>query len=552
MRTFIWIRHLATGAPLLVALTLSVAVMAPANSDTKPGAHLAVVGHASAPRVSPPSAGVKLLEDILSRMRSLPQIAMKKNTQAIAYQQTFQSPVQQQGPTNPTLTIKPPQQKGDKSLISWAPENARNLSARDSEGTELRADKGESSPAAARQKAKSTLAYNSVKEYSETGSTGAQAGGGRYRLTPTAYKQTAGKAMPAPAAGYLGGGGGAPADAIIANARPSEAKAKDSERSEGWRRLQNSVGNLYGTLNKMQEAQQIAQVPKSSPLSGSPRRIEASYSDDRLQDFASARSSKSRIISSKPLITEYNEQQKLAMGRAVGDEMSQSNAPRLSGATNGTIGPQGADANFIRPAQSPPFFNNIREFFGGQQAQPEEEAGASAAQSPIAKQPQSRKTAQIDSLEGDRARQIELALLPPSVVTGIPVMRLGYSESEAGKALSSMGAVNRTTINGWSVWSLQKPGDRNSALQVYMRNGMVEAIRIFDPSLIAPDFGVKLGDDLATVKQKFGEPSFMIPEPTSGSEKNYVYPISQVSFQMARLRNQAKPQVVSLLIFNAK
>ncbi len=91
------------------------------------------------------------------------------------------------------------------------------------------------------------------------------------------------------------------------------------------------------------------------------------------------------------------------------------------------------------------------------------------------------------------------------------------------------------------------------ALQLFFRHGLLDAIRIFDPSLIAPDFGVMPGDTLESVKERFGEPAFMLSEPAGGtSSKNYIYPISQVAFQLARpdIESNQSPQVVSVLIFS--
>lgn len=89
-------------------------------------------------------------------------------------------------------------------------------------------------------------------------------------------------------------------------------------------------------------------------------------------------------------------------------------------------------------------------------------------------------------------------------------------------------------------------------MQVYVRHGLVEALRIFDNAFIAPDFGVHLNDDVSTVKAKFGEPAFMQDEPECPSAKNYVYPISQVSFELTRASNSPSPKVVSVLIFTVK
>ena len=80
-------------------------------------------------------------------------------------------------------------------------------------------------------------------------------------------------------------------------------------------------------------------------------------------------------------------------------------------------------------------------------------------------------------------------------------------------------------------------------------------MRIFDRTLVPGEIGVGLGDSLQAMKSKFGEPAFLIREPSSSSRQpggqNYVYPISQVSFQLSRVNNGA-PQVVSVLIFNVK
>ena len=155
--------------------------------------------------------------------------------------------------------------------------------------------------------------------------------------------------------------------------------------------------------------------------------------------------------------------------------------------------------------------------------------------------------------EGVQAkREPKIAMLPPNVFTGIPVVKLGSSEAQASRALAASGSMQRQRINGWTVLTFFKPGTREPALQVYMRHGQVDALRAFDASLVGPDFGVRLGDSLATVKERFGEPAFIIQEPTPGAGQNYVYPISQVAFLMARPSPSEAPQVTGLFIFNPK
>lgn len=149
-------------------------------------------------------------------------------------------------------------------------------------------------------------------------------------------------------------------------------------------------------------------------------------------------------------------------------------------------------------------------------------------------------------------REATVALLPPNVVTGIPLVKLGLTQSQVMRTLSASGHMEQSQVGGWKVWSYASKGSKRPALQVFMRYGQVEALRIFDTGVTGADFGVQLGDGLALVKQKFGEPAFILPEPKPGTGQNYVYPISQVAFLMARPSPDSQPQVMSMLIFNVK
>lgn len=149
----------------------------------------------------------------------------------------------------------------------------------------------------------------------------------------------------------------------------------------------------------------------------------------------------------------------------------------------------------------------------------------------------------------------DIALLPPNVITGIQRINLGSSESQANIALRGMQLVNikQQKVGKWTVTCLQNPHVKGStALQLFVRNGLLDAMRIFDTTLFAPDFGVTMGDCLSKVKEKFGEPAFILHEPGPGSGANYIYPISQVGFQLARPAPNEQPRVVSVLIFNVK
>jgi hypothetical protein len=188
-----------------------------------------------------------------------------------------------------------------------------------------------------------------------------------------------------------------------------------------------------------------------------------------------------------------------------------------------------------------------------------ESSGASQAGGAVMGEPAGDDAFQssFDSLgaqnqSGDREL---IALLPPNVVTGIPLIRLGSSEAQASSALAQIGKMKVEQVDNWNVWTWSKPGEKDPALQLYVRHGLLDAMRIFDRSLIGSDFGVTLGDVLSKVKETFGEPAFMVKEPQPGAGQNYIYPISQVGFQLARPAGapaNQPPRVVSVLIFHVK
>jgi hypothetical protein len=148
-----------------------------------------------------------------------------------------------------------------------------------------------------------------------------------------------------------------------------------------------------------------------------------------------------------------------------------------------------------------------------------------------------------------------MALLPPSVVSGIPLVRLGATEQELAATLNKKNA-QKQKIEDWTVWTLRGANEHSTGVQLYLRHSVVEAIRVFQPTYLGDEVGIKIGDDLLTVKRKFGEPALILPEPNvvgrRSPSQNYVYPISHVAFQLARAQNQPSPQVVSVLIFDVQ
>lgn len=152
---------------------------------------------------------------------------------------------------------------------------------------------------------------------------------------------------------------------------------------------------------------------------------------------------------------------------------------------------------------------------------------------------------------------LQVAFLPPSTVHGINGLPLGASEADTAKFFKNRGNLSRSFISGWKVWTLLD-GQQTPILQVYLRNGRTEAFRIFNQSYVPAGLGVAINDELPSMKGKFGEPSFILEEPGIKPQaaaqsativaKNYVYPVSQVSFQLVR-NGPSSPHIHSLLLF---
>lgn len=182
-------------------------------------------------------------------------------------------------------------------------------------------------------------------------------------------------------------------------------------------------------------------------------------------------------------------------------------------------------------------------------------------------------TAQVQSVvsKAPLVKDFNIALIPPTVVSGIAAVGLGNSTKEARQSISALGQISKQKLNDWTVWSVYKTktkvnesagmeDDTNECreplgscrLQIFIQAGMVEAIRVFDASLMRGNLGVTLGDDLSLIKGKFGEPAFILAEPNLRVSQNYIYPINQIGFQLERQKNEAVPRIVSILIFNAR
>lgn len=527
--------HLKVSRVLLLASLVATAVLLPSLAQSNAAPNQKLSGHIRYCRISPPQSGVKLLEDIFQRVSSAPQIAMAKGQLKPQSQEVF--PLQSEGRLNQGLAIRP-KQAGKNALL---PSPSLQLIA--------------SAPAASPAKpvGQGVVAYRAPEPPASEIWMGSSFQS-QSRATPSQSQQSAQSPGIWESAqtggqqilnGLLAGNG--PAAEPESPACDQEVQALKEKRSclkaqtrnrapQHVADLASTTGKLFNLSRKLEEAQKIATAPPPPPSE-----TERGKAFEKTA-YAKKKASQPAGDAAMPVLT---------LGGRAGslndslnaDEARNSAPPYLSYNRKGVsqFPPSRQDnarvATLAKDAREEsdkkPGFWQDRDSF----EQNKQDLSDSYA----------RK--ELKTLGG---RDV-IALLPPNVVTGIPLVRLGISEAQASSALTDIGSMKQQKVNNWTVWSWQRPQAKNgTSLQLYMRHGLLDAMRIFEPSLIASDFGVSLGDSLATVKEKFGEPAFILSEPTPGAGQNYIYPISQVGFQLARPAPDQSPRVVSVLIFNVK
>lgn len=320
-----------------------------------------------------------------------------------------------------------------------------------------------------------------------------------------------------------------------------EAKQKNPQ-------LANSINKLY-KLNKRLEDMQgaaddsAAQAPSQAPVPPSAEKTNFSRARKEIQ-----------IVDERPSVHDFRE---APWSDAAGDDAHRLDSGRASGFAsansepyNGPASPSAAPAPSRRAPSAKPQSAAVHGTLMNKAKMSEAERNSDKIAA--------KKDAKDSGPAESKFSRDKLALLPPNVATGIPLggVTLGYSESQVLHSLGQIGKIKQQKIHGWNVYFWHKkdsPEGTPESLQLYFRRGSLDAIRIFDPSLISPDFGVMPGDHLEEVKERFGEPAFLLPEPGAESGgKNYIYPISQVGFQLVRRGGESSPQVASVLIFSVK
>ncbi len=461
-----------------------------------------------------PEAGVQLLETIFNRVMNIPQVALTKSTNSQIIAQNLKQQNSLNEKTNYSLAIRPKetgkvfaapppslqiaQALPESKLMNQAPSAAPSLNMRQSAKSEMAAE-GFAATEQWRGSAKIKpdagnllLADAPAKPGVWEESTNFPASVSSPRKNSMGYQrgamlsQASSSSSTSAYGGTAPGGAGALSDSLLGDAGDAAGGAPTQRRVLP---LATSVNKLYGLGKRLDEVQSLAQNAN--------RVAELKTTKNKMDSREIA------ILDEKPVVRDFREAPEQ---QAYGEKESSKKRIALNSelsSVNGTLS--------------------------------------------------SRARAKYSDSDSLSAGKDKVAMLPPNVVTGIPLgnVTLGKSEPQVVSSIGQIGKLRQHKVKNWTVYSWSKKhSDGKEALQLYFRKGTLEAIRIFDSSLIGTDFGVSPGDKLENVKERFGEPAFLLPEP-GGSSKNYIYPISQVGFQLARTA-ESSPQVVSVLIFSVK
>lgn len=517
---------------LLLATLVSLAPVAVTAQQQQ--ANVQLSGHVGYSRTSPPTSGVRLLEDIFQRVRSAPQIAMAQN---LYKQQQLDVQQQQAGPTDYRLAIRPKKISGKNSSM---PSPTLQLvpaekSISDSSSLAAAFGTGGSSTLIASRNEPVPESWLGNRQFPMVARDQNKANAGMWESPAPEAKREAAKDAKERERDNDG--------ARIASRGYTTSNSKEYRPPD----LATAAGRLLGVTAAIQNAQQWAQDAENQQApqlqAAKPRsRAEQTAFEGRLKADKSSAGAYAGADSfangdegyfdarSKTKVAALDN---LSQRRAdVGNKKAKSQTPFQSWATPSPS----------RVAPSSPL-NASNTIVAGKLMRQMQEAGAGMGGS----------ASSADDNVRPHIAMADIALLPPNVVTGIPLVRLGTSEMQASSALQAIGNMKQQKLNKWTIWSWNRPQNKaGTSIQLYMRNGLLDAMRIFDSSLIGADFGVTLGDSLAKVKERFGEPAFILQEPGPGAGQNYIYPISQIGFQLARPKPSEQPRVVSVLIFNVK
>lgn len=555
-------QRVATASSVLLLCSIMAWSLQPVKSQSLSGGQrsMMISGQARYSRVTPPQGGVKLLQDIFNRVRSAPQIALAK-TGAKKYAESQQLS-DSNNATDYKLAIRPKNQ--GKNMMTQGPALSWMPSASPSN------------------------TMNSA--WLGQGATNGTIGAGVAPLEQQIASNLGASVGGGGGAGFSAAAGGSSLRGAMMN-KPGGLRGQSASGYAGQQKADSSFAETQVAMRRDQSYKKQGLVPPPPPAlvaydaaasAGRSRgvqisgRAQSSPSQQpsptppplgvALKNFGGALNDLNRkmeeadkIVQAEPVIAKPQVKAKTSPAnnylRQVKSNDDRATAAEASAAPPAAM-PQSNMGKYVADAERMKTY--VKESKGSWNAQ-----GGAGIWEPVGNVPQAEAEGGGDAFgnigsSGVKFRQAPdkdrdlIALLPPNVVTGIPLIRLGISEMQASSALAQLGKMKRQQVNSWNVWTWVKPGEQDAALQLYVRHGLLDAMRIFDRSLIGTDFGVTLGDDLSKVKEKFGEPAFILSEPQPGAGQNYIYPISQVGFQIARPAPDQPPRVVSVLIFHVK
>lgn len=463
------------------------------------------------------ASGVKLLHEIFQKLRNSNQLALNNPTKQLANAtQTFA------GSLDPLLAIRPAEKSLNKNQsLAYASQDKKVYSPRGF------AEYGAGKETATKKKTATTSALNSAMNSMPSGLGGATNG------TISAISGATNGTIP----------GSLPQVNIGANV--------SNARRDGAR-------DYLSSVNSPAPAAKVAAAAPSTSARGSLKR---GLVLDREREVATASAgSDSPSAGAGASVGGLSPQNSQALAKSVSRLMqSTRQLSELSQASENSIRTYGSAKSEIRDERTVSTQAGgpvIQEYGMGRSTK--DDFAATTANKP-SMEPGDNQYSNSPLMTPNQPGQFQyirnqlIALLPPSVVGGIPAARLGATEQELAATINQKNTATKQSIDGWSIWTFKSQNGHTAAVQLYMRHKVLEAIRVFQPTYLGEEVGIKIGDDLQSIKTKFGEPAFILSEPDLGKgtpSQNYVYPISHVAFQLSRSKTQKTPQVVSVLIFD--
>ncbi len=503
MKIRITTKHLYVASLLITATSLAIGVNQPVNgapvgSDNKPIIAKSTNKPKFRPQAAAPEAGVQLLMGILHKIGNEPLVAYQKNQSRGdegANKSSFLANAA--NGVDPAFVIRPQQQQQQQMV--------------------MRREKGKQAP-----QSEQLLAMLPKKQ---------------------AELQRAAAVLDKDSRGGLGDDGAMSSANMAANSVGAPSGSGNfrqnkviNERPPG---LGPSINKLYSITKFVEEIT----AGKSIPAADQGLASEDSFSDSESRVIRTGSRSLGNRISSAPRIDEFSGGKTTSYGSGYISDAKRSGimetddfkARERESSTTSTEKSEGG-VTYMKP-DSPASYKSLKEY------------GAPPTPEPLAELKKSKPV----SIAYGGAGGVSVAYIPPQLVAGIPGLRLGVPETAVDQYVKGKGIVHRQQVSGWKVTSVTSNTTGKTALQIYMRHGTVQAFRVFDPAFVPDGLGVSLHGKLSSMKKKFGQQQFILDEPSNDGEgngaRNYVYPVNQISFQLARSNPKDQPTVQSLLLF---